>query len=76
MKGRGGENVSCFIIGGKSLLVELLFSPLFTSHVCNSMNRTSKCKNVMVWHWLNFKYWFVSSVGSCWFHADGKYGLV
>lgn len=25
MKGRGGENVSSFIIGGKSLLVELGF---------------------------------------------------
>lgn len=49
MKGRGSENISSIIIGGKRLLAELVFPPLFTSHGCNSINGASKCKNVMAW---------------------------
>lgn len=36
----------------------VFFSSLFTSHVCKSIDGTSRYKNVMAWDWLNFKCWF------------------
>lgn len=47
------------------------FSHLFTGHVCKSMKKVCKTKNVTTWD-LNFKCWFAAAVGSCWCHADGK----